>query len=898
MNARLSRILPVVLLALVLLACGALFMLHGGNHDVQEPAPVRTDDSPLVITELMTLNSAGYRDAAGRYCQWAELKNVSGSPVELSGYTLVFADAAAPLSGTLAPGEVTLTVSSDWGFLLPTRGTLELHRGKRVVFSAEYDNKRENCSWLFASGEETGFPTPGYEEQRAPDALRISEVMSDNDTLPVGGRLADWVELYNAGEAAVDLGEYFLSRDASNPYKCRLPDLTLAPGEYALLVCGQELDFNIAKEGCTLILTRGDGVCAESASIPALASGESYTYDTGVVSCPTPGLANTGENRAAAFVPTGLCISELMSSNHSCPIGEDTCDWVELYNAGSESAELSEYTLGKKKDGSDAAPLPAGTLAPGEYTVIPCDRKAMPFKLSADGVRLILRRGKEIADLVTAPAVPSDRSYGRSGEQLLYYAAPTPGAPNGTGYPTLCPAPAASVPSGFYTEPFTVTLSGEGDIYYTTDGTTPTAHSTLYRGEAIPVEETMAIRALAADGKRISSDSVTFNYFLNEPDYELDVLKLCVAPGHFSFGLNVSSTNERFPASLSLYHEGKEEFSVNCGVSLFGSGSRILDKKSFQINFQYPYGPTKLRYQLFDDLPLDSFNSLIIRSGSQDHSYSMLRDEFLTALFRDAGADVLTQSFRPVNLYINGRYWGIYYIRERVTDEMIADHYGVTPESVTIMRKLEVCACGSDAEQWKSVYKLAASSDLTVEENYRRVAAQLDIESCIDYFIASMWGHNYDIGNVKVFYSPELDSRWHFVLFDMDVALMKNNQLSVVMQCGSYMHLLENLMTNEGFKAAFTRRMAELLHGPLQEETVLAGLEDFIAMIENDMVYNCERWPACVSYEGWRKELDWLRAGKDAGITGRTDSLIRQYIDCVHPDEALIRECFGAEYCP
>jgi len=100
-----------------------------------------------------------------------------------------------------------------------------------------------------------------------------------------------------------------------------------------------------------------------------------------------------------------------------------------------------------------------------------------------------------------------------------------------------------------------------------------------------------------------------------------------------------------------------------------------------------------------------------------------------------------------------------------------------------------------------------------------------------------------------------------------------------------------------GFKEEMTLRLGELLAGPLQEEIVLARIDELADIIRSDVEYNCRRWAGVYSSNGWEAELEMLKSKPNFGITGWNDTLIRQYIDVVQPENDLICRAFGEDYC-
>ena len=103
---------------------------------------------------------------------------------------------------------------------------------------------------------------PSYE-------LTISEAQSNNDADWALG-FCDYVELFNGGDSAVNLSDYALTRDESEPFACPLPDVLLAPDSYALIVCDRDIDLRLPKEGCALYLFRRDGTLSDEAALPAM----------------------------------------------------------------------------------------------------------------------------------------------------------------------------------------------------------------------------------------------------------------------------------------------------------------------------------------------------------------------------------------------------------------------------------------------------------------------------------------------------------------------------------------------------------------------------------------------------------------------------------------------------
>ena len=126
---------------------------------------------------------------------------------------------------------------------------------------------------------------------------------------------------------------------------------------------------------------------------------------------------------------------------------------------------------------------------------------------------------------------------------------------------------------------------------------------------------------------------------------------------------------------------------------MFGGQSRELDKKSFALKFNSSTGG-KLHYKVFDNKDLVEFNTLVLRSGSQDQTSSMIRDEFNSTMLINYGT-LDAQAAKPVVLYINGKYWGVYFLREKINTDFIENNYNADG-SITIPEVLRPYMGGKD----------------------------------------------------------------------------------------------------------------------------------------------------------------------------------------------------------
>ena len=704
--------------------------------------------------------------------------------------------------------------------------------------------------------------------------LLISEAQSNNDADWALG-FCDYVELYNAGDSPVLLSDYCLTRDADKPFDCPLPELTLAPDSYALLVSDVDIDLHLPKEGCTLYLFRRDGTLSDEAALPAMENSV-WQAEHGLTQQPSPGYPNTAEGAAAyrALFAQGqtLIVSEVVSSNSRLlPQDGEYYDLIELQNTGDEAVRLSDFYLSDKKKEPLLCRLPNVTLEPGKCYVVQASGRQKegeaPFKVSADGETLYLSdvQGRCIDALYVPPLQP-DTAYGRSGDALCYFETPSIGKPNPEGLSGVTATPQASVGSGAIGGPVDVTLSGEGDIYYTLDGTTPTKKSAHYDGTPISVTKSCVLRVRALAQDRLWSDTATYHYLFDAEKYELPLLCISGAPdtilGSGGIYEQYKKRYKEAAINLTLIEEGETKFSVDCVLKIHGQGSRELSKKSFSVRFRAKYGTGRLEYKVFDDSPVTSFNALVLRSGSEDANRAFFRDEMLTSLTADTMPEVLYQHYKPVNLFIDGAYFGVYYIRERVTDAFAASYLGGEEEDIDMINGWTTVEHGT-RDDWQALMRFCRTHDLSAQENFDAVAGQICLTSFMDYYIARAYSGDRDYANIRHVRSRGGDGLWRIVNFDLDWGFGTQpaalTQLIGTVTSTSALNtvIINALLQNDGFREQMIERLVWHLNNTYAPERVIAHIDAMAEEVAHDLVYNYERWGG--TYAGWQEHVQFLR---------------------------------------
>jgi len=722
--------------------------------------------------------------------------------------------------------------------------------------------------------------------------LVISEVLLSGADVPWDGAFTDVVEIWNRSGETVSTDGWYLS-DGSDPYSYPLDAGPLAPGQRLVITCAPKATGFSLSAGESVMLLSPTHRFAPVVVCPEPGPGMSISLvedaeDIGFTFSPvTLGFENTdlghSQYRQAQMSP-GLIISELMSANTSFLKGAyaTTSDWIELFNSSDNDIHLADYCLSDDADQPDKYPLPDMVLAPGKYCVIFLNSDprnllsgypVLPFSLSSQGDQLYLTRENTVIDHVFIPSIPKDMSYGRAPGAAVFslLSGVTPGAGN-SAQAEISAVPTVQTPQGSYddTDGIEVVLSAPGTIYYTTDATAPTTADQVYTGP-IRLTSTTVLRVMSQEPGKLPSEVVDLTYLLNE-NTVLPAVTLVVEPddlwsshsGIYISGPGISSEPPFYganfwkdwekEATLSLFETNGEGFSTKCGIKIFGAFTRVLPKKSLACFFRDIYGSSELTYPVFGEGSLDTYESLVLRSAGQDAFKGRMRDVVLTSLLGEA-TDVPIQQYKPVVVFINGEYWGLHYIREKLNENYVAGHYNVPAGSVTVVE-----GGGWTSPEYRELVDYVLKHDMSQQVHYDYVCSQIDVDNYIDMYIAQMWIANTDNGNVKYFRIG--DGKWTWFFYDTDLSLededlntVRNNLTTAGLDRSDYIGrtFAAKMLSHPEFRDKFLTRLAWQMNNIWTEENLLSRIEELEAVIQPIMERECVRWNR--SYSDWEAQV-------------------------------------------
>ena len=912
-----------------------------------------TEDISIVISEIVSGGSYNIVNGEGKQSDWIELCNTGSKTVTLEGAFL--SDDPEDRTKwpvpqlSIEPGQRRVircagATAEDYeaNFALSRDGCTVILTGAfgNTIAEVTVPELGKECAWALqedGSYIETTRATPGYENSKAgydtwlsdvgytTPELVISEVMTANRStiLSKNGQLCDWVELYNPTAEPISLGGIYLSNDTADRMMWQLPDVLLAAGARLVIPCSGssapegEADFSLPREGCTVMLSGSVGNVITQVDVPRMEEDRSWALlEDGEYfesPMPSPGYSNTEEGyqyfRASQTVTGPLIISEVMPSNAKYMIQDDGeyYDWVEVKNISEDSVRLANYALSDDPDELHKFILPDVTLEPGETYVVICSGNMdltskkythAPFTVSREEGWVYLSRVSEsgCADFIRIFDAPYQHSVGRvDGENGTYYfTIPTPGTSNGTGVAFISATPELLTADGVYNdvESVVVELKSKGKLYYTTDGSYPDENSREYTGP-ITLKKTTALRFVSIEDGKLPSDIITATYIINE-NHTLPVVSIVAVPdlltGDSGIYQNYKKDRE-IRCNLKLFELDGTGFTIDCGIKMHGHTGLEAPKKSFKVNFRSRYGEQYLTYPVYGEEGPNVYDSLIIRAG-QDYPTAIFRDELFTSLARDMSDKVLAQRDKFSILYVNGRYYGIYCIKEAWTELMYAQNMGGSPDNVEIVQ----APVGADHEIYE-LFRFCRTYDLSNDENYAYVASKVDIDSLIDWMIVEGYSTNGDVQqNLRYVRSKDTGWKWQFCFYDVDWAFYYHNAFKHVLspyQDWQHLTLTRNIMKNAQFREKFLARTSELMASTLSNENVTARINYYENLLDPEVPRERDRWTS--TYKAWKNKVQYLRDFINIGEDGwdQMGNMINKLIDYIGLTDAEIDKYFS-----
>jgi hypothetical protein len=417
------------------------------------------------------------------------------------------------------------------------------------------------------------------------------------------------------------------------------------------------------------------------------------------------------------------------------------------------------------------------------------------------------------------------------------------------------------------------------------------------------LDKTNTIRAVAVKKNRLPSEPISSSFFINsngQKPYTFPVLSLMIDENElFDYKKGIYTAGQVFDTfrtynldPIGLCTEGnynlrgslnekignieyikKNQASVNFKIRarIHGACTRAFAYKSFRI-----YEDENFKgYDFFNEGNGLRQNSILLRNSGNDYNKTLFKDAYIHTLVKDL--NIPTQKSQPSILFLNGEYWGIHNIRERVDNEYISKKYNVSDNNLDLIKVVfygpEEVEQG-DKTAYQNLISFFKTSDLKNEGNFEKAKELIDIDNFIDFQIAHIYVGNIDWpqNNVRLWrYKTEVksessknaDGRWRWLFFDAERSLGETvnaefDNLNTARYHPSNI-IFTRLLDNPTFKAQFVERFNFLLTTTFKAENALLLFDKFQNQYAPEIDAHTKRWKVIADKKAWEANCDYVR---------------------------------------
>ena len=306
------------------------------------------------------------------------------------------------------------------------------------------------------------------------------------------------------------------------------------------------------------------------------------------------------------------------------------------------------------------------------------------------------------------------------------------------------------------------------------------------------------------------------------------------------------------------------EISQTGTMTTSGHSALVNAQKSIALYARKAWGAARFAFNPFPTRDYESYKSLLLRSTNSDYSATRLRDVVASSLAEGQG--ILYQDHVVIQVYINGRYWGHYNLREKINKYFVAAYEGVTDEkdidSVDILARTgtDEFLQNGDNKDWLALCDFCKKNDLNDPENLARVELELDIDNMFTHAAYEIILGNIDFTNVRVYRVP--GGKWKYLLFDVEACWRNLDTTPIELYIkplnakiqGFRHEPLNALLKVPEMKAKFLNRVSELLATVFRWDNVEKHFDDVIAQLKPILPRHIERWKN-MKMDNWKVNI-------------------------------------------
>lgn len=246
----------------------------------------------------------------------------------------------------------------------------------------------------------------------------------------------------------------------------------------------------------------------------------------------------------------------------------------------------------------------------------------------------------------------------------------------------------------------------------------------------------------------------------------------------------------------------KVDLNQICEAAVAGNYSRAYPQKSLKLYAHKRFGNKRFEGCFWDDKPnVTKVKSFKIRNYGTANLYGKFHDAAIQYIFGKNVKNIDWLDYQPVLLYINGRYSGVYEMRERSDEDYVESNYGGLEEIERCDHEVFYDASAREGSLFKEFYECYSNPKTSFDD----IKRHMDVDNFMKVLIAEMFTTNYDYpqNNVSVWRVTTEESKWRWILKDMDYIGLR---LPVTWNMFNYMFQTGPIDSPEYYEATRTDR--------------------------------------------------------------------------------------------
>ncbi|MEN9333060.1 MAG: hypothetical protein RLY35_240 [Bacteroidota bacterium] len=467
----------------------------------------------------------------------------------------------------------------------------------------------------------------------------------------------------------------------------------------------------------------------------------------------------------------------------------------------------------------------------------------------------------------------------------LTFSIPNPGAFNNNDVIAMgmATAPILSESSGVYSGLLNIDIydtNPQGStVYYTTNGNEPTTNDMAYTGTPIPIFQSTVVRARAFITGKLPSEIVSASYLINV-NHSTPIVSVTTDAANL-YGSNGIFDNwgedwEKY-AQMDYFDSTAQHqwvFSRQTSMQIDGGagGSRSNPQHSFRLEFaKSDFNETPVLLPLIPHQPNRAkYDRLYFRNGSNQWLQLPYKDAALTEMTTRANHGYYS-TMRPVSVYLNGQYFGLYEMREKLDEEYFKQQDNGSKSSMDVLSLSYwnggvLRATSGDVNHYWNDVGYVWGLDPAAPDYMTKMDSLFDMTYLTDYIIGETFVTNYDwpYNNIKIHRSDSTMYKWRFATIDLELSLQPNgwsdcnsNGLEHAMNTGQdnpYIRPWWQSMSNPQYRRYFINRYADVLNSTYKEERLLDVENNFFNIWTPEMPNEYQRWGDPWNVSGWMND--------------------------------------------